>query len=136
RRRHTRFSRDWSSDVCSSDLDFESVTGKGVVGKVNGKNIGLGNTALINRYEVEYDDKIENAVISVQRKGKTVSVLFVENRVVGYVIISDAIKKTSKEAIAMLKKDGVEVLMLTGDNKNTAQTVADELNLSSFIAEC
>ena len=117
-------------------VDFESVTGKGVIGKVNGKNAGLGNTALINRYEVEYDDKIKNEVISVQMKGKTVSVLFVENRVSGYVVISDAIKKTSKEAIAMLKKDGVEVLMLTGDNKNTAKTVADELNLSGFIAEC
>src|SRR5690606_12726630 len=78
-------------------VDFESVTGKGVVGKVNGKNVGLGNTALINMYEVEYDDKIKNEVVSVQMKGKTVSVLFVENQVTGYVIISDAIKKTSKE---------------------------------------
>lgn len=116
--------------------DFESVTGKGVIGQINGKNVGLGNTALVNMYEVDYDDKIKNEVVSQQKKGKTVSVLFVENKVAGYVVISDAIKKTSKEAIAMLKRDGVEVLMLTGDNKNTAQTVAEELNLSGFIAEC
>src|SRR5690606_1566035 len=101
-----------------------------------GKKIGLGNTALVNMYEVEYGNEINDEVITQQKKGKTVSILFVENKVTGYVVISDAIKKTSKEAIAMLKKDGVEVLMLTGDNKNTAKTVADELNLSGFIAEC
>ena len=116
--------------------NFESVTGKGVKGNINNKLIGLGNAALISEYEVNYTDHLKKEIETHQKNGKTVSLLFIEKDLVGYVIISDAIKKTSKEAITRLKKDGIEVLMLTGDNKNTAKAVANELGLSGFIAEC
>jgi len=79
---------------------------------------------------------LNNKVIDEQKLGKTVSYIVVDNNVKGYVSITDAIKETSKQAISLLQKQGIEVIMLTGDNNNTAKAVAAELNLSDFKAEC
>ena len=79
---------------------------------------------------------IEGEVIAEQKLGKTVSYIAINNTVVGYITITDAIKKTSVEAIKELKRQGVEVIMLTGDNENTAKAVADELHLTDFKASC
>jgi Cu2+-exporting ATPase len=65
-----------------------------------------------------------------------VSYISVDNQVLGYVTITDAIKSTSVAAIKELMNQGIEVIMLTGDNENTAKAVADELHLTSFIAGC
>jgi P-type Cu+ transporter len=65
-----------------------------------------------------------------------VSYIAIDGMAVGFVSITDAIKTTSKAAIQELMKQGVEVIMLTGDNENTAKAVADELNLTSFKASC
>ena len=80
--------------------------------------------------------KSDQAVIVEQNSGKTVSYLSVDGKVVGFVTITDAIKETSKEAIRLLQEKGIDVIMLTGDNKRTAKSVAEELNLASFQAEC
>ena len=80
----------------------------------------------------EFDEK----VIKEQEQGKTVSYIAINQIVVGYVTITDAIKQTSKQAIKELQNKGIEVIMLTGDNKRTAKYVADQLNLASFQAEC
>jgi len=77
---------------------------------------------------------IEEEVIAEQKLGKTVSYIALDNKVVGYITITDAIKKSSFEAITELKRQGVQVIMLTGDNENTAQAVANELNLADFKA--
>jgi len=116
--------------------DFEAVMGKGVVGTVDGKKIALGNKKLMEQVKSNLPTELDDKIIAEQKLGKTVSYISVDENVVGYVAITDAIKKTSKEAIRLLQKQGVEVIMLTGDNKNTAKTVADELNLASFQAEC
>ena len=116
--------------------DFEAVSGKGVIGTVDGKKISLGNKKLMTQVNATLTEAIAAKVIAEQKAGKTVSYIAVGQQVVGYVTITDAIKETSKEAIRLLQQQGIEVIMLTGDNKNTAKTVADELNLSSFQAEC
>jgi Cu2+-exporting ATPase len=79
---------------------------------------------------------LDNKIIAEQKLGKTVSYISVDQVVVGFVSISDAIKSTSASAIQELINQGVEVIMLTGDNENTAKAVASELQLSSFIANC
>ncbi|MCF6299392.1 MAG: HAD-IC family P-type ATPase, partial [Thiomicrorhabdus sp.] len=71
-----------------------------------------------------------------QQQGKTVSYIAVDQKALGYVAIYDAIKENSKKSIAELMSKGVEVIMMTGDNHNTAQAVASELNLTSFVADC
>jgi Cu2+-exporting ATPase len=75
-------------------------------------------------------------VVAEQEQGKTVSYIAVDSQAVGYVTIFDAIKKTSQNAISALQNNGVEVIMLTGDNKNTAKSVAEQLNLKHYKAEC
>ncbi|MEJ7677088.1 MAG: HAD-IC family P-type ATPase [Segetibacter sp.] len=79
--------------------------------------------------------QMETEVIKEQSAGKTISYLSANGEVKGYIAITDAIKATSKNAIKYLMNKGVEVIMLTGDNANTAKAVADELHLSSFKAE-
>jgi len=116
--------------------DFEAVMGKGVVGTVDGKKIALGNKKLVEQVNASLSNELDNKVIEEQKLGKTVSYIIVDGNTVGYISITDAIKETSKKAIALLQSQGVEVIMLTGDNKNTAKAVAAELNLSDFQAEC
>ncbi|TDI81244.1 MAG: copper-translocating P-type ATPase [Bacteroidetes bacterium] len=116
--------------------DFEAVAGKGVMGTVEGTKIAIGNKNLMEQINATISEEIDSKVISEQELGKTVSYISVDSQVEGYVTITDAIKKTSIQAIATLQKQGIEVIMLTGDNKRTAKTVANLLNLSSFKAEC
>ena len=116
--------------------DFEAVMGKGVIGTVDGKKVAIGNKKLMEQINAELSAEFDNKVIDEQKLGKTVSYISVDGKVAGYVAITDAIKETSKEAIRILQSKGIDVIMLTGDNKNTAKTVADELNLASFQAEC
>ncbi len=116
--------------------NFEAIMGKGVIGIINGEKIAIGNKKLLIQVGSTLSDEIEKDVIMEQEHGKTVSYISINKKVEGYVTIVDAIKVTSKQAIAQLQKEGIEVIMLTGDNKNTAKAVANELNLTSFEAEC
>ena len=116
--------------------DFEAIAGKGIIGKVDAKKIALGNAKLLEQFSIAISDDIQNSVIAEQELGKTVSYITVENEAVGYVVIFDAIKKTSKNAIVELQNNGVDVIMLTGDNNNTAKAVAKQLNLKHYKAEC
>ncbi|MBN4047275.1 copper-translocating P-type ATPase [bacterium AH-315-P13] len=122
--------------VLKDSKDFEAVMGKGVIGTVDGKKIAIGNKKLMYQVKATLSEEIDKNVIAEQEHGKTVSYISVNGNVEGYVAITDAIKETSKEAIATLQNHGVDVIMLTGDNKRTAKSVADQLNLSSFQAEC
>ncbi|HQA73476.1 heavy metal translocating P-type ATPase [Flavobacterium sp.] len=116
--------------------NFESVTGKGVKGSINNELIILGNKKLLEQENSQDFSAIEEQVISEQKQGKTVSYIAIGKKVMGYITITDAIKKSSLEAINELKRQGVQVIMLTGDNENTAKAVASELNLTDFKASC
>ena len=116
--------------------DFEAVAGKGVTGTVTNKKVALGNKKLMEQVKATVSDDLENKIIAEQKLGKTVSYIAVDSVAVGFVSITDAIKISSKDAIKELMRQGVEVIMLTGDNVNTAKAVADELNLSSYKAGC
>jgi len=116
--------------------DFEAVAGKGVTGTVNNQKVALGNKKLMAEVGASISAEIENKIIAEQLLGKTVSYISVDGITLGFISIYDAIKKTSIEAIKELMSQGVEVIMLTGDNENTAKAVAAELNLSSFKAGC
>jgi len=122
--------------VLSTVDDFKSVTGKGVIGTIANKKVALGNKKLLEQVNASVSEELENKIISEQKLGKTVSYIAVDGVAVGFVTITDAIKTSSAAAIKELMSQGVEVIMLTGDNKNTAKAVADELHLTSFIAGC
>lgn len=117
-------------------LDFTAVAGKGVIGKVDTNNVALGNDKLMQQLSVMVPDSLIAQVVEEQEQGKTVSYIAINNEAVGFVTIFDAIKETSKNAIAELQQMGIEVIMLTGDNKNTAKAVAEKLNLDRYKAGC
>ncbi|RLD30177.1 MAG: ATPase [Bacteroidetes bacterium] len=121
--------------VLKDSKDFETIMGKGVIGTVNGNKIALGNKNLIEQINSKVSTEIDKNIIAEQKLGKTVSYISVDEKVVGYVTITDAIKKTSKQAITKLQQEGIEVIMLTGDNNDTAKSVANQLNLSNYKAE-
>jgi heavy metal translocating P-type ATPase len=116
--------------------NFESVTGKGVSGSFEGRKIGLGNKWLIDEFETRLDQEWEKEVIEWQSVGLTVIYLLVDNKVEGIVSVTDKIKESSVKAIKALQKMGVDVYMLTGDNEYTAKTVANELKLDGYQADC
>ena len=116
--------------------DFEAVAGMGVVGTVAKNKVALGNKKLMVQIKATVSKDLEDKIVAQQKLGKTVSFIAVNQKAVGYVSISDAIKLTSKEAVKNLMDKGVEVIMLTGDNENTAKAVADELYLTDFKAGC
>lgn len=116
--------------------DFEAITGKGVTGTVMHTKVALGNKKLMELVKATISDNLENKIVTEQKLGKTVSYITVDGIGVGFISISDAIKTTSKDAIRALISQGVEVIMLTRDNENTAKAVANELNLTSFKAGC
>ncbi len=116
--------------------DFEAVAGKGVTGTVTNKKVALGNKKLMEQVNATVSDDLENKISAEQKLGKTVSYIAFDGIAVGFVSIFDAIKESSAAAIKELMRQGVEVIMLTGDNENTAKAVADELGLASYKAGC
>lgn len=113
---------------------FRAVTGKGVTGSIGGKSYSLGNVTLMEETGMDMPESLRNAATAYQAQGKTVSFLGADGAVSGMVVIGDRLKAGSREAIAALRKKGVEVVMLTGDNPRTAGAVAETLHLSGFRA--
>ena len=128
-----KYGKEHNAEILKSE-DFSAVTGKGVEAKIKDKNVALGNPKMMEYVKADITSTMKNEAKSYQKKGKTVSYLAIDNRVVGYVVIGDKIKETSVKAIKALQDKGIEVIMLTGDNHDTAQAVASELNLADFKA--
>jgi heavy metal translocating P-type ATPase len=128
-----KYGKEQNAEFLNAD-GFNAVTGKGVEGKVNSKEVALGNAKMMEQANATLTAAMENEAQSYQKQGKTVSYLAVESQVVGYVVIGDKIKETSSKAIKDLQDKGIAVIMLTGDNHDTAKAVADELNLADFQA--
>ena len=114
--------------------DFNSVSGKGVTGIIGGKKVALGNEKMMSEVNASIPHNLQEDVIAEQKRGKTVPFLAINGLAVGYIVISDAIKKTSKKAINELQERGIDVIMLTGDNIDTARAVAKQLKLKDFKA--
>jgi Cu+-exporting ATPase len=114
--------------------DFESHTGKGVSGQVDGRQVLLGNKRLFEAFGVSsggLDSKAEN----LRAEGKTAMYVAIDGKAAGIVSVSDPIKETSAEAIEKLHEEGIRIVMLTGDNQVTAKAVADKLGIDDFVAE-
>lgn len=119
--------------VGSAD-EFESVTGRGVRGRVQGLQVALGNRNLLEELKLNDGDAGEHAE-ALRRDGQTVIFVVVENKVAGLLGVADPIKQTTPEAIDRLHRDGIRVVMLTGDSRTTAQAVANKLRIDEVVAE-
>ncbi len=107
---------------------FQSVTGKGVTGTVLGRTVAIGNDALMIDLGASPEALCEKAE-ALQGEGQTVMYVALDGHFAGFIAVSDPIKYSAAEAIEQLKKDGIEVVMLTGDNHITAAAVARKLNI-------
>jgi len=107
---------------------FQSVTGKGVTGTIQGKKVAIGNAALMSDLGASTDELREKAE-ALQSEGQTVVYVSSDGRFAGFVAVSDPIKDSTPEAIEQLKKEGIKVVMITGDNHKTAAAVAKKLGI-------
>jgi Cu+-exporting ATPase len=112
---------------------FESLTGKGVRGNIEGRHVGLGNAELLQVLNITLNDggKAEG----LRREGQTVMFVTVDGKVSGLLGVADPVKATSAEAIAQLHKEGLRVVMLTGDHRTTAEAVAKQLSIDEIEAD-
>jgi Cu+-exporting ATPase len=114
--------------------DFESLTGKGVVGHVEGRAVALGNVALLRDRGVEVG-AIGPRADELRREGATVMFVAIDGQVAGLLVVTDPIKASTPEAIRMLHREGLRIVMLTGDNRTTAEAVARHLGLDDVRAD-
>jgi Cu+-exporting ATPase len=115
--------------------DFRSITGKGVVGKIEGRDVALGNSKLFEELNIALPaDTLDRAEV-LRRDGQTVMFVSVDRQPAGLLGVADPIKKSTPEAIRLLHEDGVRIVMLTGDSRTTAQAVATKLGIDEVRAE-
>ena len=113
--------------------DFNSIPGKGAEGKANGKNVKVVSPGYLEENNIELNEK--EKIDKLSGEGKTVVFVIIEDKLVGAIALADIIREESKEAIKQLKEMGIKPMMLTGDNKDVAKWVADELELDDYFAE-
>jgi Cu+-exporting ATPase len=107
---------------------FESVTGKGVKGTLGGKQIAIGNAALMTDLGAP-PESLRTKAESLQKDGRTVMYVATGGTLAGLIAVADPIKDSTVEAIAQLKREGIKVVMVTGDNHATAEAVAGKLGI-------
>jgi Cu+-exporting ATPase len=113
--------------------EFASVTGKGVSGVVDGRRVAVGTQALLREEGVEAS-ALEERAEAMRRDGQTVMLVAMAGRAVGVIAVADPVKSTSAEVVKELKESGLSIVMVTGDNRTTAQAVASRLGIA-FEAE-
>src|SRR5699024_885755 len=117
------------------DVDhFEVIPGHGIEAEIAGQKVLVGTRKLMKAQNIAIDD-IEAALTTYEKDGKTAMLYAVDGNYRGIVAVADTVKETAKEAIGQLKAQGLEVIMLTGDNERTAQAIAKEVGISHVIAE-
>jgi P-type Cu+ transporter len=114
---------------------FHAETGHGVSGKVNGKQVYLGNRKLLDREHIEVPIPIRENIETLELQGKTVMMLAINNNLVGIIAVADTLKDSARSSVQALQKKGIEVAMITGDNKRTANAIADKLGITTVLAE-
>jgi Cu+-exporting ATPase len=113
---------------------FASVTGKGVTGTIGGRAVAVGNAGLFDDLGVASAD-LESRADALRRDGATAMFVAVDGRPAGIIAVADPIKATTPAALASLRADGIRIVMLTGDNRTTAQAVAARLGITEVEAE-
>tara|TARA_R110002072_G_scaffold302603_1_gene486650 strand:- start:109703 stop:112120 length:2418 start_codon:yes stop_codon:yes gene_type:complete len=114
--------------------DFDSVTGGGVHGTVDGKKVLIGKRSLLDETGVSDLTALDARADELQEQGRTVMYVAVDSKFLGLVAVSDPIKDSTPEAVRALHELGLRIIMLTGDNEKTAKTVADKLGIDEFEA--
>jgi Cu+-exporting ATPase len=113
---------------------FESLTGRGVRGRVENFSVALGNAKLLEELGIDPGAHATKAE-TMRTEGQTVMFVVVEKKIAGLLAVADPIKLTTAEAIRQLHADGIRIVMLTGDSRTTAEAVARKLQIDEVVAE-
>ena len=113
---------------------FEAVPGYGVIAIVDGRQVALGNLKLMERQKVDLGD-LESESERLANDGKTPMFVAIDGQAAGLIAVADTVKEDSKEAIAALHQMGIEVVMITGDNRRTAEAIARQVGVDRVLAE-
>jgi Cu+-exporting ATPase len=114
--------------------DFASITGKGVTGKIDGRPVVLGNANLMADLGIKFGE-LDREADELRGDGATALFLAIDHKPGGVIAIADPIKATTQAALDTLRKDGIQIVMLTGDNKTTAEAVARTLGIEEIEAD-
>ncbi len=118
----------------SSVSEFRSITGKGILGVVEGHSMAIGNSSLLEECGIDAGSLLPLAE-NLRRKGQTVMFVAIDNASAGLLCVSDPVKESAREAIHELHRQGMHLVMLTGDNRTTAEIVARQLGINEIEAE-
>lgn len=113
--------------------NFQALSGKGVQASVDGQRAFVGNSRLLE--DANIDDQLQQQMEKLQKEAKTVVLVGQQQQVIGLIAIQDTPKETSEKAITALKSRGLKTIMLTGDNQQVAQAIADEVGIDDVIAD-
>lgn len=120
-------------DIPSSET-FEAIPGFGIESVVEGKQLLIGTRRLMKKFNIDIEE-VSKSMEALEREGKTAMLIAINKEYAGIVAVADTVKDTSKAAIARLKKMGLDVVMITGDNTQTAQAIAGQVGIDHVIAE-
>ncbi len=118
----------------SEAQDFQSITGQGVIGKIDGHTVAVGNLKLFGELRIE-DHELTEVSENLRREGQTVMFVAIDGQPAGLLGVADPIKKSTHEAIEQLHQEGLSIVMLTGDNQTTANAVASKLRIDKVEAD-
>ena len=113
--------------------DFENISGYGIRGKVKGKEIILGNYKILEKFEIE--NSYEQEEKELRQKGNSIIYIVEAKQILAIIGVNDIIRENTKEVILKLNKNKIETIMLTGDNKETAEIIAKEIGITKVIAD-
>jgi Cu+-exporting ATPase len=114
--------------------EFEAIPGHGIRGAVDAQKVLLGNRRLFRREGID-PAQAEEAMTRLESEGKTAMLVACDGTLAGIVAVADTLKPEAKEAVTALRREGIEVILLTGDNQRTAQAIAREVGIDQVIAE-
>jgi Cu+-exporting ATPase len=118
----------------SAVQDFESITGQGITGKIEGHKVSVGNRKLLEKIGID-TGKLDEAAELLRTEGKTVMFVAIDGKISGLFGIADPIKESTPEVIKQLHREGLSIVMLTGDNRTTAEAVGKKLGIDTIEAE-
>lgn len=113
---------------------FTAIPGHGIEAKIAGQRILVGTRKLMNDHQVKIADA-EQALTELEREGKTAMLIAIDGQYHGMIAVADIVKETARAAIRQLQESGIKVMMLTGDNRRTAEAIAKQVGITNVIAE-
>ncbi len=114
---------------------FDTFGGKGVVAEVNGQEVLIGNRTLLNERNISYSQEHEEIILKLENEAKTAILVAFSGKLQGIIAIADALKDTTKQAVEAFKREKLDVVMITGDNKRTAYAIAKQIGIEQVLAE-